>query len=392
MKSSCEDCRSSTPIVSQGIETTWAKEGKYKDFSEELHSSAYPRRIPTDGAIEIIENCNFNCIHCYQGKNKSKSFLPASKWISILDEMAEAGTLWLLITGGEALMHPEFAEIYTAAVKKGFIVTLFTNARMIKDSHIELFNKYPPFSIEVTYYGTSNKKYKEITGSAKAFDIVLENCKKLIKAGLPLKIKTMAMKPMLKEVPLIREIANELGVPFAFDTKIDPGIYGEDLTHLRASYKDISLLEEKEVSKEAITKDLVAFIEFNKKNVKEAKSEDLLYRCGAGKNTFYIDFKGIVHTCSIGRIYEADLDLNKISFHKIWHELLVKIVYQEAPDLNENCKTCEFRGMCDACPATAKLSTGSVNGRPMYICQQTMERKQHFLEGTKYSNYQLNIE
>ena len=38
-----------------------------------------------------------------------------------------AGCLWLLITGGEPLIRPDFLDVYTHAKRKGLIITLFTN-------------------------------------------------------------------------------------------------------------------------------------------------------------------------------------------------------------------------------------------------------------------------
>jgi len=51
--------------------------------------------------------------------------------LGILDEVADAGCLWLLITGGEPLLRPDFRDIYMYAKRKGFLITLFTNGTLL---------------------------------------------------------------------------------------------------------------------------------------------------------------------------------------------------------------------------------------------------------------------
>ena len=49
----------------------------------------------------------------------------------LLDQLADAGCLWLLFTGGEIFARRDFLDIYTYAKQKGFLITLFTNGTLI---------------------------------------------------------------------------------------------------------------------------------------------------------------------------------------------------------------------------------------------------------------------
>ncbi|GAI49460.1 unnamed protein product, partial [marine sediment metagenome] len=57
--------------------------------------------------------------------------LTCKEIFSIFDQIAEAGCLWLLLTGGDPLLRQDFLEIYTYAKKKGFLISLFTNGTLI---------------------------------------------------------------------------------------------------------------------------------------------------------------------------------------------------------------------------------------------------------------------
>ena len=382
--SSCSSCSSAVPVGSNSIELMDERPAPkvYRDFSNKAHSLAYLNRVPSTGTIEILENCNFRCIHCYQGMNKSRKKLSAEKWCSIIDELADAGTFWLLITGGEPMLHPEFEKIYTHAYRKGFIVTVFTNARTIKDEHLELFKKYPPFAVEVSLYGASEDMYQQVTGTKGSFQLVKKNLRRMMEAKLIVKCKSVAFKPLHTDMAAMQDyVENELGLTFRFDTKIDPSIYGDQLDDIRLSAEEVVRMEEALVGRENLASDMAALFDINKKAIKAKKSGKDLYRCGAGKNSFYIDYKGFVHTCSVGRLEKEKIDLNEMSFQEAWMVQLPKVIFQERKNLDTVCMKCEYREICDACPATAKLATGSKEGRPQYVCQITMERKKRYLIG-----------
>src|ERR1035437_1714272 len=82
----------------------------------------------------------------------------------ILDEVAEAGCLWLLFTGGEIFARKDFLEIYTYAKKQGFLITLFTNGNLITPQIADYLVEWRPFSIEITLYGATRETYEALTG------------------------------------------------------------------------------------------------------------------------------------------------------------------------------------------------------------------------------------
>ncbi len=379
---SCSSC--GTAQGSGAIESMPGPDSqRYYDFNRNLKASVSARRVPTSGTIELIENCNFRCVHCYQGMQKHKEVLSAARWKGILDEVCEAGTLWLLITGGDPLLHPEFEEIYEVAIRKGLLVNLFTNGSLVREQHIELFKRFPPFNIEITLYGMDEETYRGVTGTKGSHAKVMEVCRRLVAAKLPLRLKTMAMKQTAPQIAAMKRfVEQELGVPFKFDTKIDPGIYGDDFSHVRIDPSEQVELEERVlgVAREALAQEYRGLWDDRAKLFVKNNLKDYLYYCEAGKASYYIDYRGWVHTCSIGRLWDEALDLSRHSFREIWDVKLPAVVNAKRRNQNAICHDCEYRSSCDVCPATAKLATGDREGRPLYICQVTMQRKLKYLE------------
>ena len=113
------------PIAAAGTKS-------YQDFSSNLHERMQAERVAASATIEISRRCPLKCVHCYNNlpmgdMDAKRGELTYSEHCRILDELAEAGCLWILYTGGEIFARKDFLDIYTYAKKKGFLITLFTN-------------------------------------------------------------------------------------------------------------------------------------------------------------------------------------------------------------------------------------------------------------------------
>jgi hypothetical protein len=93
------------------------------------------RRVPLGGTVELTRRCNNRCEHCYNNLPATDSRALAEELHTdelnrILDEAAAAGCVWLLLTGGEIFLRPDFGEI-TPRKQKGFARHSFTNGTLI---------------------------------------------------------------------------------------------------------------------------------------------------------------------------------------------------------------------------------------------------------------------
>ena len=67
------------------------------------------------------------------------------EWLHIANQLQEIGTLFILLTGGEPLLYPDFKELYIRLKEKGFILTINTNATLIDDETVRLFQRLKRF-------------------------------------------------------------------------------------------------------------------------------------------------------------------------------------------------------------------------------------------------------
>ena len=120
----------------------------YRDFSKRLRERVAGKRIPLSGSLELTFRCNLRCVHCYLDGQHTPSpeqhELTTSEITDIIDQIVAEGCLWLLLTGGEPLVRPDWKEIYLYAKRKGLIITLFTNGTLLTPEDADFLAEWRP--------------------------------------------------------------------------------------------------------------------------------------------------------------------------------------------------------------------------------------------------------
>ena len=132
-----------------------------------LLDQARRTRTPANGSIELLPLCNMNCDMCYvrlsREEMEAKGRLrTADEWLEIGRQMKDAGVLFLLLTGGEPFLYPDFRRLYLELRKMGMIITINTNGTLINEDLAEFFGKYKPRRVNITLYGTDEETYDKL--------------------------------------------------------------------------------------------------------------------------------------------------------------------------------------------------------------------------------------
>src|SRR6202041_3292835 len=216
------------------IETT------YSAFSLGVHQRQTGKRTPMEVSIELTHRCPLECQHCYNNlpmadKSARNRELSLDEYKRLLDEIAEAGTFWILFTGGEIFARADFLDIYAYAKTKGFLITLFTNATMITPRIADFLAEWRPFTVEVTMYGATRETYEALTQIPGSYDRCMRGIRLLNERKLPLKLKTVPTTINRHEVFEMKRMAEqEFGVEFKFDPLVNPRI---DCSHSPAALR-----------------------------------------------------------------------------------------------------------------------------------------------------------
>ena len=216
----------------------------YGEFSEWLHQKVGNQRIPISGSLEVTLRCNLRCQHCYipgeRRLSRKERELSLGEIQRILDEITDAGCLWLLLTGGEPLLRRDFLDIYTYAKRKGLLLTFFTNGTLVTRRIADHLAEWRPFNIEITLYGTTQETYERVTGIPGSYTRCRRGIDLLLERNLPLGLKTMVMTLNHHELDQMKVLADNLGVQFRFDPILNPAQDGSARpTYLRLTPEEI---------------------------------------------------------------------------------------------------------------------------------------------------------
>ncbi|WP_299163549.1 radical SAM protein [Accumulibacter sp.] len=91
-------------------------------------------RFPIRVVAEITSRCNMRCTYCSQGGNPRGDSIPTDAIFRIIDDADRYRAFKLSLRGAEALLHPDFKQIWDHAVSKEFISTdLVTNGILLTE-------------------------------------------------------------------------------------------------------------------------------------------------------------------------------------------------------------------------------------------------------------------
>jgi len=337
------------------------------------------KRIPFSFELEVTARCNNNCRHCcinfpaddMKACEQELSFEAIKK---ITDQAVSMGAIWCLITGGEPLLREDFFSIYLYMKKKGLLVSVFTNATLIGEEHIRLFQQYPPRDIEVTVYGVTRETYERVTRTAGSYSAFMKGLDILLKSGVKVRLKAMALRSNLHEMPEIARFCRERTKDYF---RLDPFLHlrydrnaerNEEIRSERLSPEEIAALERADPERlEALRKSCGTWIESDSSH----PDCNHLFHCGAGAGSFSISYDGIFRLCSSLWHPDCVCDLKRGNLQEAWHTFAPAVLEMQSNrrEFLDKCHGCSLVNLCMWCPANAHLETGEMGRHIDYFCR-----------------------
>lgn len=350
-------------------------------LTEFMLHKASRSRIPLSGTFELSPVCNFSCQMCYvrrtakEVKEHERPMVSSEQWLKIAEEAREAGMLYLLLTGGEPLLWPDFWNLYEKLVRMGFLVAVNTNGSLLDQDALERFRRLPPRRINITLYGASDGTYEKLCRVKGVFSKVDRAVMGLKEAGIQVKLNCSLtpanaddleeMVRYAKERKLILDIASYMFPP----VRRDPTLIGENKRFTpeesaRYRLKAYRLQNGKEKYQEYLNKVLEGKFSIPEKAESCADPMDGSIRCRAGNASFWITWDGWMTPC--GMMSAPGQDLYEMDFKTAWERLSQTCSRLK---LSGICKKCTAQEFCHVCAAMACAETGAVSGRPEYLCE-----------------------
>lgn len=161
-------------------------------YSDHLH--ALPLLV-----LYLTDGCNSRCVTCDIWRNPRRN-MPMALVESIADVCQELGVRWVLLSGGEAMQHPEWPAIARRFRQEGIHVMLLTNGLLLRKQAQATIDSVD--EVIVSLDGGNATTYELLRG-VDAFDLILDGVRTLRAADVPVTTRTTVQASNFREIPQI---------------------------------------------------------------------------------------------------------------------------------------------------------------------------------------------
>ena len=191
--------------------------------------------VPLSVHFDLTYRCNERCVHCYLDHDDHGEMTTAEVK-HVLDQLAAAGTLFLIFSGGELLLRKDFFELVAYARQLGFDIKLKTNGLLIGERAAARIRELGVRQVQISVYSHRPDVHDGITKVPGSLDRTLAAIRFLKAQGLRVLIANVLMRQNVDDYPSVRALAAELGVECTIDPTITPKMDGDrSIVSLRVS-------------------------------------------------------------------------------------------------------------------------------------------------------------
>ena len=364
------------------------KEVRYEaPLTQYLFTKASQKKIPLSGTFELSPVCNFSCRMCYvrmtpsQVAAQSRPAMTLERWLSLAEQARASGMLYLLLTGGEPFLWPDFWPLYERLSEMGFLISINTNGSLIDEDAVARLRARPPTRLNITLYGASDKTYRSLCRADGVFTRVDRAITGLREAGLMVKLNCSLTPQNAGDLEAMVRYAERRGLILEVNTYMfpplrrDPSQVGrnERFTPEEAARYHMEryrLMYGEETYDQYLHSVLRGIADPPGLDEACVDPVDGKIRCRAGKAAFWVTWDGWLTPC--GMMTEPKVDLTGQPFDRAWQILTEE---SEQMRLSGVCGQCPDQDLCHSCAAMAQAETGSPGGIPLYLCRMVEAMK-----------------
>lgn len=306
------------------------------------------RHLPIELHIDLTNGCTERCIHCYI-PDYTPHFLPLETIKKVLREFRDAGGLTIHFSGGECMMHPDFAEVLRYAKSLHLNILILSNLTLCDEKKVALLKEIDPQFVNVSLYSMDEKVHDSITQLPGSWQKTMRAILACEKAGVHIRLASPVMKNNYGSLDELLIFADEHHMHLIPDCDI----FGQ--TDHDCSNQNCSL------SLEELEELLKKYPEFFGGGF-DGDAERLLPGhkvCDLGKARIGINAFGIYYPCDGCHGIELG-NAVRDTFSSVWYgEKLNALRALCNRDFGE-CAACANRKFCKVCPTRNFNETGNM--------------------------------
>ena len=322
--------------------------------------------IPLNAHLDLTWRCNERCGHCYL-EHRADGEMTTAEIVDALDQLAEAGTLFLTLSGGEIMLRRDVFEIVSSARERMFDVRLKTNGTLIGESEARRFADLGVREVHISVYSHRPEVHDSATGMPGSLDRSLEAARHLSRFGVAVALRCLIMQSNSDDYPEIQELAREVGAQARFDVQVTPRMDGgwEPVEKYQAAPATV----ERVFRDSAVVTDPEGFCAPPPPMNQDAMDG---FPCSAGHSSCYVSPQGDVMPC-VQFPWNCG-SLRRARFAEIWRNSLEMMKVREVRNRDVAiCNSCSIFSSCTRCPGLA-FQEGDFAGPSQLECGKAYGR------------------
>jgi radical SAM protein with 4Fe4S-binding SPASM domain len=333
------------------------------------------RHLPWNVHLDLTYRCNERCIHCYLD-HEDYGEMTTLEIEGVLKQLAEVGTLFLTLSGGEIFLRPDLFELIAFARLLHFDVSIKTNALLVNADRARRLQELGVRGVQISIYSADPEVHDAITKVRGSLARSLAAIRMLQEQNLHVKIACPLMTQNLTAYRGVQALAEELGIPYILDLTITPKMDGDaGILSLRNPAQDLlPILQDPIFNPQSCDRDDApqpSFITGATGSSSSSGIESQAYDdipCSAGHNSCYISPYGDVFPCV--QMPVATGNVRRERFEEIWfHSSEMNRVRAVRESQLPVCSTCTIRTYCERCPGLAQMEGGDLLGAYERACE-----------------------
>lgn len=292
-------------------------------------------------AVEITQNCNLFCKHCY-GFFKQNKVISLKDFERVLYQLHSLGTKILTITGGEPMMVGKKICDYIKTAKKFFkFINLTSNGTLINEKNVNYLRNASHVQISID----GPERIHDYIRGRGTFKKAFEALKILKKANINCSIMMTVSDYNIDFINEVRQFSLKLGVKLGFERITNVGRGKEfNQLNLRSTKKLIKFIHKFNLE----TTDPLSIV-YNRSKRNYLLRNKIFSGCSAGCTAITIDTDLNVLPCSRLRIKLGNLNEEKLK--DILDESSIVKKLKNRNLLTGKCGKCRFKFICGGCRA-----------------------------------------
>ena len=323
--------------------------------------------LPAELHIDLTDGCNEKCVHCYL-PHGGTHYIDRDIAFKVLKEFREAQGLTVYVSGGECMLHKNFAEILRYAKSLELNIVILSNLTLCNEKMVALLKEIDPQFVNVSLYAVTEAIHDSITQVSGSCTKTKTAIDALQAAGVHVRIATPFMRENKECVKELKEYADNRHVHLIPDCEI----FGQ-IDHSCVNQNHALSLDELE---ELI---LAHKNVFAKGCMDAARCRPEAKVCDMGDVRLNLDAEGFYYPCD--GFHGAILgDARKDSLWDVWTgEALNKLRALKNKDFG-SCASCADRAWCKVCPMRNFNETGNMFTHAPWRCEATRLYRRIFEE------------